>query len=99
MFNMRIKIEKVKEVKGGLPANQKQNHIDGQEQDETYSLPLEYTIEGELVGKISKGNSVIVMRDTRNGVKMPGWFSTSAVTKVTKNRFHTQNSVYNYKFL
>ena len=96
---MRIRIEKVSEVKTGLPAHPRHLHVDGQENDENYSLPLEYTIEGELVGTIMEGNPVVVVRDTRNGVKALGMFNTSTVTKVTKNQFFTQNSVYNYKFL
>jgi len=96
---MRIHIEKISAVKTGLPANPRHLHVDGEEQDENYSLPLEYTIEGELVGEILEGEPVVVVRDIRNGVKALGMFNTSPVTKVTKNRFHTQNSVYNYKFL
>ena len=83
----------------GLPANPRDVHVDGQEQDENHSLPVEYTIEGDLVGNIEVGSSVVVMRDTRNGVKVPGMFQTSRVVERTKNQFKTQNSVYKYKFL
>ena len=100
---MRIRIEKIAEAEGGLPANPKQNHVDGQEQDENHSLPVEYTIEGDLMGTISVGHSVVVNRDTRNGVKMFGFFTTSVVQtispKVNGGTFKTRNSVYNFKFL
>ena len=96
---MRIRIEKISAVETGLPANPRHLHVDGQAQDETYSLPLEYTIEGELVREILEGKSVVVVRDTRNGVQALGMFNTSPVTKVTEDQFYTQNSVYNYKFL
>jgi hypothetical protein len=96
---MRIKIEKVAEVQTGLPANPKAAHVDGQVQNENFSLPLEYTIEGELVGQIAVGNGVLVARDTRNGVKADGMFTTSVVTEVTEKQFRTRNSVYNYSVL
>lgn len=100
---MRIKIEKIGEAQGGLPANDRQLHIDGQIQDGNVSLPINYTVEGELVGTIVVGKPVVVNRDTRNGVKVPGIFNTSEVQtiapKVNGGTFHTRNSVYNFRFL
>jgi hypothetical protein len=96
---MRIRIEKIAEAPGGLPANDRKLHIDGQDQDENVSLPVEYTIEGELMGIISVGNSVVVNRDTRNGVKMPGIFTTSTVQDIGYKSFTTRNSVYNFTIL
>ena len=98
-MEMRIRIQKRAEVSGGAPARPKIDHIDGQEQPVGFSLPLDYEIEGELIGSIVVGSPVAVARDTRNGVKMPGQFITSTVTEVTETSFHTRNSVYNYKFL
>lgn len=94
--NMKIKIEKVGEVRTGLPANPKGAHVDGQLQNENFSLPLEYTIEGELQGEIVVGRPVQVLRNKRNGVEMLGQFFTSPVTEVTATQFKTKNSVYNY---
>ena len=96
---MRIKIEKVAENPTGLPANPRAAHVDGQMQNENFSLPLEYTIEGELVGQIAVGNGVLVVRDIRNGVKSDGYFTTSEVVEVTDTQFKTRNSVYNYRML
>lgn len=96
---MKIKISKVGEVQTGLPANPKGAHVDGQIQNENFSLPLEYTIEGDLVGEIIVGNGVLVVRDTRNGVKAPGYFATTEVMEVTETQFKTRNSVYNYNML
>lgn len=96
---MRIRVQKIGVVAGGLPANDRAVHVDGQDQDANVSLPVEYTVEGELVGKMQVGNSVVIARDTRNGVKVPGLFQTSTVTEVTATQFKTRNSVYNYKFL
>ena len=96
---MRICIQKRAEVSGGAPARPHIDHVDGQEQPAGFSLPLDYEIEGDLIGTIAVGLPVLVARDTRNGVKMSGQFMTSVVTEVTENQFRTQNSVYNYKFL
>ena len=96
---MRIRIEKIAEAQGGHPANDRKLHVDGQEQDENVSLPLEYTIEGDLLGTISVGKPVVVARDTRNGVKVLGIFTTSAVQEMNESTFKTRNSVYNFKFL
>jgi len=96
---MRIRIEKIAEAQGGLPANDRQLHIDGQEQDGNVSLPLEYTIEGNLIGEMEIGEPVIVARDTRNGVKVSGMFTTSPVQEINGRTFKTRNSVYHFKFL
>lgn len=98
-MGVKIRISKIGEVKTGLPANSRALHLDGKDQGELVSLPLEYTIEGELIGEIVVGNSVRVSREIRNGVKVPGYFVTSAVTEVNKKQFKTLNSVYNYKML
>jgi len=96
---MRIRIEKGAEKPTGLPSNPRGAQIDGTIQNENFSLPLEYTIEGELIGEIAVGNGIMVARDTRNGVKSDGMFATSVVMEVTDTQFKTRNSVYNYKLL
>ena len=96
---MKVKISKVAEVRTGLPANPKDAHIDGQLQNENFSLPLEYTIEGDLLSKIEVGKSVHVLRSKRNGIEALGEFMTSPVTEVTETQFKTRNSVYTYSVL
>lgn len=96
---MRIRIQKRAEVSGGAPARLKDDHIDGHAQPEGFSLPLDYEIEGDLIGAIAVGSPVRVNRDTRNGVKTTGVFVTSTVTEVTDTTFRTRNSVYDYKLL
>ena len=96
---MRIRIEKIGEVPSGLPSNPKGAHIDGQIQNENFSLPIEYTIEGNLIGEMEIGEPVTVARDTRNGVKVTGIFTTSPVQEIKGHTFKTRNSVYNFKFL
>ena len=95
----KIYIEKLAEVPGGLPARSMEEHIDGQYQGDSHSLPVEYNLEGELSYDIEVGKSVVVGRTKRNGVEAYGVFSTSTVTEVGNKYFKTQNSVYSYKFL
>lgn len=98
---MRIKIEKIAENPTGLPANPRSAHVDGQIQNENFSLPFEYTIEGELLSDTAFpiGTCVHVLRDKRNGMEVLGEFLTSPIVEVTETQFKTRNSVYNYKFL
>lgn len=99
MSSMRIRISKRLAVQGGLPPRDFEDHIPGHVQPAGFSLPIDYTIEGELVGSITVGEPVVVNRDTRNGVKSEGRFQTSTVTQVTKHTFQTQNSVYDFEIL
>lgn len=94
-----IYIEKLAEVSGGLPARSMEEHIDGQYQGNSHSIPVEYNLEGILSFPIQVGEGVVVQRTKRNGVEAYGMFSTSRVTEVGDNYFKTLNSVYSYKFL
>lgn len=96
---MRIRIVKRSVAPGGLPAREFADHVPGHIQPAGFSLPVEYTIEGELLQPIVKGEGVRVNRDTRNGVKMPGEFTTSEVTELTLTTFRTKNSVYNFELI
>jgi len=95
----KIYIEKLAEVPGGLPARNMEEHIDGQYQGDSHSIPVEYNLEGILSFPIEVGESVIVQRTKRNGVEAYGMFSTSRVTEVGDKYFKTRNSLYLYKFL
>ena len=95
----KIYIEKLAEVSGGLPARSMEEHIDGQYQGNSHSIPVEYNLEGILSFPIQVGEGVVVQRTKRNGVEAYGIFSTSRVTEVGNNYFKTMNSVYSYKFL
>ena len=94
-----IYIEKLAEVSGGLPARSMEEHIDGQYQGDSHSIPVEYNLEGVLSYDIEVGKPVVVGRTKRNGVEAYGVFTTSRVTEVGDKYFKTQNSVYSYKFL
>ena len=95
----KIYIEKLAEVSGGLPARSMEEHIDGQYQGDSHSIPVEYNLEGILSFPIEVGESVIVQRTKRNGVEAYGMFSTSRLTEVGDKYFKTRNSLYLYKFL
>ena len=95
----QIYIEKLAEVKGGLPARNMDEHIMGEPNDNNTSIPVEYNLEGYLLNDIEVGKNVIVERTKRNGEEVCGMFTTSRVTEVGNNYFKTQNSVYSYKFL
>ena len=98
-MSKQIYIEKLAEVKGGLPARNMDEHIMGKPNDNYSSIPIEYNLEGYLLYEIEVGKNVIVERTKRNGEEVCGMFTTSRVTEVGNNYFKTQNSVYSYKFL
>ena len=98
-MNKHIYIEKLAEVKGGLPARNMDEHIMGKPNDNYSSIPIEYNLEGYLLYEIEVGNNVFIDRTKRNGVEVRGVFTTSRVTEVGDKYFKTQNSVYKYSFL
>jgi hypothetical protein len=96
---MRIKIKKRAEVTGGMPACEFGSYVSGQTQAEGFSIPIEYTAEGELMRPMRVGESLLMMRDLRNGVPAVGIFQTSPVIEITQETFMTNNSVYDYEVL
>ena len=100
-FNKTIQIRKIAAVVGGLAPMEKDKYVPGTANNisENKSLPVEYSIEGELLSPIEVGKIVFVFRTKRNGVAATGYFQTSKITEVTENTFKTQNSVYTYNFL
>ena len=95
-----IYIEKLAEVKGGLPARSMDEHIMGESNNNgEFSIPIEYNVEGYLLYEIEVGKNVFIVRIKRNGVEVRGLLTTSRVTEVGDKYFKTQNSVYSYKFL
>lgn len=62
--------------------------------DEHLSPNVDYWIIGEPITELKVGECLLVNRWVRNGVCIPGRFSTSRVTKITEGGFETQNSVY-----
>lgn len=59
------------------------------------SLPVNYSITGWLLRSPAVGESVHVLRVSRNTTVMPGIFVTTEVVKVPHaGEFHTTNSIY-----
>ena len=58
------------------------------------SLPVAYEIEGELLGPIAIGSSIMVRRTMRNGERVEGLFISTPVTAIHGDRILTANSVY-----
>ena len=96
---MRIRIQKRAEVTGGLPACEAGSYTSGTAQAAGFSIPIEYSAEGELARPLQVGEGLIMLRDTRNGVKCPGVFQTSPIIEITRDSFMTKNSVYDYEYL
>lgn len=73
------------------------------EQNSGVSLPVKYTLTGYLRNDVEVGERLVVARDTRNGVKMQGIFSTSPVQDIELfpggMLFHTENSVYRLEWI
>lgn len=104
----RVRISKLSPVddpKFTTPSSDDYNSLRG-EVDMT--LPIDYWVEGYLVREPQIGESVIVNRDVRNGIKVSGIFMTSAVVEISVNLskfeptetiFKTQNSIYRMELL
>jgi hypothetical protein len=94
-----VKITKLAETPGGLPAAAVAEHEPGSLGVEGKSLPIDYTIEGFLTEPVIVGCRVQVDRRKRNGVPIDGLFLTSPVVEVNEVGFRTMNSVYMLEFL
>lgn len=72
--------------------------VPGQE-NEGLTPPICYMAEGKLTGPIKPGRRLLVDRVKRNGVEVPGKFSSSIIMEVDTSAenpiyVHTENSVY-----
>jgi hypothetical protein len=96
---MKIKLTKFAKSNAPLfPTPEKEDYKDGKI-NEGISLPMDYWIIGKLLFDIEEGKAVRVLREERNGVKVPGLFSTSLVTKIDGDKFETLNSIYKIEYL
>jgi len=55
---------------------------------------VDYWVIGEILSGPTIGESLRMFRRIRNGVELPGIFTTSPVTEITANGFKTLNSKY-----
>lgn len=62
------------------------------------SLPVDYWLEGDLIGEIREGFPIVIERHSRNGVAKLGLFSSSPVRSLVKKDgtlyATTDNSIY-----
>lgn len=96
---MKVKVKKISE--SAVPNFKSGNWNDYKlgEDNPDVSLPIDYEIEGEMMGEIKPMNSLMIARTKRNGVVATGIFCSSLIDKVTQVGANsilaeTQNSVY-----
>ena len=59
------------------------------------SLPNKYSAKGVLLSDVEVGKPCQILRDSRNGFKIDGYFRTSEVQKITEDgKLVTVNSIY-----
>lgn len=96
---MKVRIKKIaSQINPKYPTAEQDKWHCGEENDD-YSPPIEYEIEGELVYPITLGKAVLVHRSKRNGVEADGVFQSSNVKTLGLNSFETLNSIYEIEYL
>lgn len=99
-----FKGKRVSLIKTGIPETSKypsasmKDYIPG-EVHQGVSLPVNYTVTGVVITEPVVGLRLLIDRDSRNGVKVSGIFSSSNITKIlshseTSIQFNTENSTY-----
>lgn len=58
------------------------------------SPPISYEVVGVLVADVAVGKPIVMMRESRNGVEVPGTFATTALRAFSDKSVRTANSVY-----
>lgn len=92
--NDKVKITKLTALPNAPVAAAKWDEYKLGSGDNVLSTPVDYEVEGVLAEDIVVGKCVEMLRTKRNGVEMPGLFTTSQVTFIDKEFFTTQNSKY-----
>lgn len=67
--------------------------------NDDYVLLSGYTVEGELIQPIEPGTRIMLARDKRNGVEVPGLFTSSLIRNISVDgsdeiRIETENSTW-----
>jgi hypothetical protein len=58
------------------------------------ALETGYEIEGYLIDSVKVGSIVNVWRTMRNGIEVPGHFTSTVVAKIEGDKIYTQNSIW-----
>lgn len=96
---MKVRVKKIKEADGPRYSSAKWEEYSPGVDNGNVSLPVEYEITGEMrLADLKLSRPLVVARDSRNGVKISGYFTTSAVKSIAKIKtgfiVTTDNSVY-----
>lgn len=99
IYKTRVRVKKIGQSKDpDCPTPDFDKYICGVDNGDV-SLPIEYELTGSLVFDVREGYSMQVARDSRNGEKVLGSFSSSIVKKIrqkseTSYLVETANSQY-----
>jgi hypothetical protein len=63
------------------------------------ALETGYEIEGYLIEPVVVGEIINVWRTMRNGIEIPGHFTSTEVVKIEGNKIYTQNSVWQIEII
>jgi len=95
---MKIKIKKLSACDNPqFSTPQREDYKCGEIPEKEVSLFVDYEAIGVTESLPQVGKSFQMLRIERNGVSMPGLFSTSSVTKIEGNTFETANSIYQWE--
>lgn len=94
-----VEVRKTQAVSDGLPAGDWATYKVGSADNPGVSLPVDYSLVGELRAPIRLGECVEVKRQSRNGFECPGDFISTPVVELGQGFFRTQNSVYRIRQL
>lgn len=97
--NKKVKLVKIAATKDAkIISASWEEYVPG-EVNTSRSLPVEYTLTGQLITEPVVGLSLLVNRDSRNNVPVQGIFQSSKIKKITKEseikiKLETENSIY-----
>lgn len=93
-----VKLEKLEVIKDPQVDTAEWAEYNFGSEDNSKSLPVDYTLEGTLVHDVKKFQSVNIYRTKRNDVECIGLMRTTPLTNIIKQDDHfiltTLNSVY-----
>jgi len=92
--NTSVRLIKIGQApKAKFQADSWTKHVPGSDENQG-SLPVDYTVEGNLMSDIAVGQPIQLRRTKRNDVTFPGTMISSPITKIEGDRLETHNSIY-----
>lgn len=89
-----VSVSKINQVESPLFKSADKSKFIYGENNFGVSLPIDYVAEGTLIHDVRVGYPIVLDRNKRNDVVMPGLMKTSTVTKIDGDNIHTLNSIY-----